>query len=241
MPGSDSAAPSRLGDLTFTELEQRDTRSLVLVVPLGSTEQHGPHLPLSTDTDLAVALCDRLAARRTDVVVAPVVAYGASGEHAGFAGTLSIGTTVLTSVVVELVRSATETFDRVLLVSSHGGNAAAVTAAAQQLVSESRDVRVFAPTWSGDLHAGHAETSMMLALDADRIRADRVAVGNTGGFEELWPQLRAHGVRSVSPSGVLGDPTTATAVAGVTLLDRLADELTAVVDSWTNVTAGATR
>ena len=57
----------------------------------GSTEQHGPHLPLSTDTDIALALADALAARRPDVVVAPALPYGASGEHAGFPGTLSIG------------------------------------------------------------------------------------------------------------------------------------------------------
>src|SRR5205807_5160572 len=96
---------SRLGDARWTELTDRVSESL-LVVPLGSTEQHGPHLPLSTDTDIAVALAERLAARRPHVVVAPALPYGSSGEHAGFAGTLSIGQAALEHVVIELVRSA---------------------------------------------------------------------------------------------------------------------------------------
>lgn len=79
-----------LADATWPEAERR-AAGAVLAVPVGSTEQHGPHLPLSTDTDIAVALVERLARRRRGVVAAPALAYGSSGEHAGFAGTLSIG------------------------------------------------------------------------------------------------------------------------------------------------------
>jgi len=74
----------------MADLAWPDMPTQVLAVPVGSTEQHGPHLPLSTDTDIALALASGLAGRRADVVVAPSMAYGASGEHAGFAGTLSI-------------------------------------------------------------------------------------------------------------------------------------------------------
>ena len=84
-------AEVRLADLSWPEIGQRAAAGAVLAVPVGSTEQHGPHLPLSTDTDIAVALCDRLAAARPDVLAAPPVGYGSSGEHAGFPGTLSIG------------------------------------------------------------------------------------------------------------------------------------------------------
>lgn len=126
----------------------------MLAVPLGSTEQHGPHLPLSTDTDIAVALCERLAAARDDVLIAPAVAYGSSGEHAGFPGTLSIGQEALELLVVELCRSASETFGHLLLVSAHGGNAEPVTRAAERLTRESRNVHVFMPRWNGDPHAG---------------------------------------------------------------------------------------
>lgn len=221
-----------LAELTSPEVAGRDAAELVLVIPLGSTEQHGPHLPLSTDTDLAAALCERLADLRSDVVIAPTVAYGASGEHAGFAGTLSIGTAALELLIVELVRSATDTFGRVLLVSAHGGNATAVSNAVDRLVAESRDVQSFAPAWSGDLHAGRSETSMLLSLAPGRVRTDRVVVGNTSSFDELWPTLRLDGVRAVSETGVLGDPTTATAAEGHALLAELVRQLADQVEHW---------
>src|SRR5688572_23360040 len=86
--------------------EAADAAHVLLVVPLGATEQHGPHLPLSTDTNIAVALAERLAACRRDIVLAPALAFGSSGEHAAFAGTLSIGAVALELVVTELVRGA---------------------------------------------------------------------------------------------------------------------------------------
>ena len=110
-------------------------------MPLGSTEQHGPHLPLSTDTDIAVALCQRLAAARGDVLVAPPLAYGSSGEHAGFAGTLSIGQAALELVLARAGPvGRADTFGHVLLVSAHGGNAGPVSRAVARLRAESRDV-----------------------------------------------------------------------------------------------------
>jgi creatinine amidohydrolase/Fe(II)-dependent formamide hydrolase-like protein len=85
-----ATAYARLGDLTWSEVRSlpRDT---LLVVPVGATEQHGPHLPLSTDSIIADALAHALSERSDDVVVGPLIAYGSSGEHAGFAGTLSVG------------------------------------------------------------------------------------------------------------------------------------------------------
>ena len=222
-----------LADLAWPDVRDRADAGAILAVPLGSTEQHGPHLPLSTDTDIAVALCARLAAARRDVLVAPPVAYGSSGEHAGFAGTLSIGQAALELLVVELVRSATETFSRVLLVSAHGGNVSAVTRAVALLRSESREVSVFFPRWTGDPHAGHVETSLQLYLDGARVDASRAVAGDTRPIGELLPQLRAGGVRAVSASGVLGDPTRASAAAGERLLDGLVDDLVRQVGAWT--------
>ena len=98
---------TELSDLSWPQVRERAAAGAVLVIPLGATEQHGPHLPLSTDTDIAVALCRGLAAARPSVLVAPPLPYGASGEHAGFAGTLSIGQDAAETVVVELGRSAT--------------------------------------------------------------------------------------------------------------------------------------
>jgi mycofactocin system creatininase family protein len=220
-----------LSALTWPEVAARG--DVLLAVPVGSTEQHGPHLPLSTDTDVAVALAGRLAGRRADVLVAPPVAYGSSGEHDGFAGTLSIGAAATELVLVELGRSALPaTVRRMLLVSAHGGNAGPVTAAVRLLRSEGRDVRAWAPRWPGDAHAGRTETSVQLALDASRVRSGSAAAGNTAALADLLPALQAGGVRAVSPNGVLGDPSGASAAEGSRLLDAAADDLVTFVDRW---------
>lgn len=215
-----------LGDQTWPTIEAD-----VLVVPLGSTEQHGPHLPLSTDTDIAQALADRLARRRSDVVVAPAVPYGASGEHAGFAGTLSIGQEALELLLVELVRSATDSFTHVLIVNGHGGNVSTLAAACARLRDESRDVLVWSPSWGGDAHAGRTETSVMLALDATRVGESREA-GATDHLRDLLPQLRRGGLRSVTTNGVLGDPFGANAEEGQALLDAALTDLESTVEAW---------
>jgi creatinine amidohydrolase len=221
-----------LADLAWPEVAERAAAGAVLAVPLGATEQHGPHLPLATDTDIAVALCRRLASARPDVLIAPAVAYGSSGEHAGFAGTLSIGQSAIEQLVLELGRSATMTFRHVLFVSAHGGNAAPVGRAVEALRSRSRDVTLFQPRWEGDPHAGHHETALLLALDPERVRMDRAVPGDTRPLAMLMPQLTAHGVRAVSETGVLGDPTAATAARGIALLDDLAAQLIGQVTTW---------
>jgi mycofactocin precursor peptide peptidase len=221
-----------LADLAWPDVEQRVSAGAFLAVPVGSTEQHGPHLPLSTDTDVAVALCERLAQRRSDVLVAPVVAYGSSGEHAGFAGTLSIGHEALTLLLIELGRSITLTFPRLFFVSAHGGNHDAVTRAGEQLRRESREVLVYEPRWRGDAHAGRVETSMVLALTPDRVQMTRAVRGDTRQLAEILPTMRAGGVRAVSESGILGDPIGADATDGERLLDELSAALASQVTAW---------
>ena len=224
---------------TWPEVGELVTAGAVLAVPLGSTEQHGPHLPLSTDTDIAVHLCRRLAAERPAVLVAPAVAYGSSGEHAGFAGTLSIGQAALELLVLELGRSAFETFERVVFVSAHGGNAHAVTRAVRRLEAESRDVSLFLATYPGDAHAGRAETAMQLALDPGVVRTARAVAGDTRPLRELLPSLREGGVRSVSATGVLGDPSGADAGEGRALLDGLVTDLLGHTDAaWPSIARG---
>jgi mycofactocin system creatininase family protein len=225
-------AAALLADLSWPEVDHRVRGGAVLAVPLGSTEQHGPHLPLSTDTDIAVALCNRLAAVRADVLVAPPVPYGSSGEHAGFAGTLSIGQAALELLIVELVRSATETFASVVLVCGHGGNASALGRAVQTLRGESRDVLAFMPRWEGDPHAGRPETSMMLALRPEVVAMDRAIPGDTRPITVILPALRTGGVRAVSESGVLGDPTGADVAEGHALLEAISRTLIDEVNAW---------
>lgn len=205
---------AQLTALSSPDVAERAAAGAILAVPVGATEQHGPHLPLTTDTDIAQALCDGLAAARPDVLVAPAVAYGSSGEHAGFAGTLSIGQEATELLLVELGRSASETFRRLLFVSAHGGNAGPVARAVARLRAESRDVEVFQPRWPGDPHAGRPETALQLALRPSGVRMDRAVVGDTRPLGEVLPLLREGGVRAVTATGVLGDPTSATAAEG---------------------------
>jgi mycofactocin precursor peptide peptidase len=224
--------PPSLAELPFPEVGATAAAGALLAVPLGSTEQHGPHLPLSTDTDLAVALCAELAVRRDDVLVAPALAYGSSGEHAGFAGTLSIGQEATELVVLELGRSASETFAHLLFVSAHGGNAEPVSRAVTRLRAEGRDVSLFRPRWDGDPHAGHVETSLQLALHPEHVRAGRAVAGDLRPLTELLPLLQQGGVRAVTDTGVLGDATTANAAEGRRIFAQLVDDLVRHVKEW---------
>jgi len=231
-PAASPAAGTELAGLTSAEAGERAARGAFLVVPVASVEQHGPHLPLSTDTDVAVALCARLARADPAAVIAPPLAYGSSGEHQAFPGTLSIGSEALELVLVELGRSATCTFAGVLLVSTHGGNAVAVRRAEQRLRAESRDVRAWLASWRGDAHAGRTETSLQLALAPGRVRLDRAEPGNTRPIAELMPALQTSSVRAVSANGVLGDPAGASAAEGDALLAALLADLLDTVRAW---------
>jgi mycofactocin system creatininase family protein len=193
-------------------------------VPLGSTEQHGPHLPLSTDTDVARELARRFAGSYPGSMVAPAIAYGSAGEHAAFPGTLSIGQDVLTALVVELVRSSH--FARTLLVNGHGGNQQPIVGAVATLRREGRDVLAWSPRVAGgDAHAGRTETSMFLSAFPERIDARRAVTGNVASLQELMPALQAGRLREVAPNGVLGDPTAASADEGAMLWAMLLADL----------------
>lgn len=203
-----------------------------LVVPVGSTEQHGPHLPLDTDTRIASAVARRVAGDLGHVL-APAIAYGASGEHQGFAGTVSIGTAALTAVLVEYGRSAFDWSARLVFVNGHGGNVEALRSATTTLRAEGRDAAwVGSSPQQGDAHAGHTETSLLLHISPKVVRAERCAPGNTESLADLMPRLRRGGVTAVSGSGVLGDPTTASAQAGARIFAGVVDDCVRRVRQW---------
>jgi mycofactocin precursor peptide peptidase len=214
----------------------------VLVVPVGSLEQHGAHLPLDTDTRIAAAVAERACAGRGGVGLAPAIAIGASGEHADFPGTLSIGHVALSTLLVELGRHASLHWPALLLVNGHGGNAGAIGEALARLRAEGRDghvwhagVRPSALAAAGlslvpDAHAGRVETSIMLALAPGDVRLAAAAGGETRPLSEIMAGLRTRGVRQVSPNGVLGDPAGASAAEGEALLGLLVADLSTALD-----------
>lgn len=225
------AFPSELGNSTSRQLH---STSAALIVPVGSTEQHGPHLPLDTDTRIATAVAREVV--RTVAppwTLAPAIAYGASGEHESFAGTISIGTAALRLLLVEFGRSAGSWASRVVFVNGHGGNAEALAGATALLRYEDRDVAwcpCLAP--DSDAHAGHTETSVLLHISPDDVHTEHWQRGNTAPLRELMPQLRQGGVAAVSEVGVLGDPTTATGADGAVLFAQMVQQCVERITRW---------
>ena len=209
------------------------------VLPLGAVEQHGPHLPVETDTLLAEAAARALATDgaegRADAVLLPALAFGASGEHQSFPGTVSIGTDALAATLLELGRSVGEWAGRLLIVNGHGGNLEALRRAVPRLRYEGRDAVWLSCRTAedpSDTHAGHAETSLLLHLHPEYVRTDLAEPGCTRPLPEILPDLRVGGVETVSPNGVLGDPTTATAVEGVRLWQVLLADARGRLERW---------
>jgi creatinine amidohydrolase len=210
----------RLGSAASPDVAAAHRR--ILLVPLGATEQHGPHLPLDTDTVIASAWAEAVAGRVDGTIVAPALAYGSSGEHQSFVGTLSIGHDALRSVLIELGRSARSSFDRIVFVSGHAGNTEPLHAAVERLRYEGQRADGVVPRLAGaDAHAGDTETSLMLFLRPDAVRMDRVEAGALEPLGELMDRMRIGGVAAVAANGVLGDPTTATRERGAAVFEAL--------------------
>ncbi|MDE0775433.1 MAG: mycofactocin biosynthesis peptidyl-dipeptidase MftE [Nocardioides sp.] len=225
------------------KLAEATTRSVqgagLVLVPVGSIEQHGAHLPLDTDTVIATAVATA-AADHLGGWVAPALSYGSSGEHQSFAGTSSIGTEVLRLTVVELVRSLSTWTSRVLLVNGHGGNVEALAESVAQLHSEGHDVDWIAcrteASHPGDLHAGRTETSLMLHLAPWSVRLAHARPGTTRPLREILSTMRIGGVAAVSPSGVLGDPTGASADEGARLVRSMVADVVRAASPGTSRT-----
>jgi mycofactocin precursor peptide peptidase len=232
----------KLGDATWRDVSAatRIGRSIdgvltpVLLIPVGSTEQHGPHLPLATDTLIAEEIAGRAVHMTDGLMIGPTISVSSSGEHAGFPGTLSIGETVMANVVLELARSA-DWAAGVVFVNGHGGNASAVTRAVTRLTTERRNALAWWPKWPkrndgapSDLHAGRIETSLMLAIDPGLVRFELAVAGPDASIDEL----RAKGVKAVSPTGVLGDPGGASGGEGERFITTFVEDLVHEIEKW---------
>ena len=222
-----------LDQLTWEEIKTeiqngRDT----VIVPFGSTEQHGRHMPLGTDAMLGDELGWRLA-ERLDAFLAPTVRFGCSEHHLAFAGTISLRETTFRQIVTDVVASLSHHgFRQIILLPTHGGNFKPLADAVAR-IKPVNDVRILAftdlmglmsvafnsskvfdvtPAQSG-AHSGEWETSLMLALRPDLVKMDRSAQGFVGELSEIMAKV-FDGIANLDENGVLGDPRPATAEAG---------------------------
>lgn len=220
-----------MAEMTWRQVAQAVAEGATTVIlPLGATEQHGPHLPLGTDTIRAVALAERLAERIPGSLVAPVLPIGCSDEHSGFAGLLSLDHETLASVIVDCARRMVAWgIRRLIILSAHGGNDQAIALALRRLHDELPPLRVWVPSSksaydallaeachagltpeSVGIHAGEGETSELLHLRPELVRLQFADAGYTGDMIEIMEQLsRPGGLANVTTNGVLGDPSAA--------------------------------
>ena len=227
-------AAKRLDELTWPEVREeiqcgRDT----VVIPFGATEQHGPHMALSTDRVIGEEMTRRVA-DALDAFAAPAVPFGCSSHHLAFPGTISINDATFAAIVTDVVSSlAAGGFRRIVLLPSHGGNFAPLAAVVEKLqvpdgvrIDALTDIAVLAgipqrgaaehgvPLGEGGLHAGEWETSMMLAIHPELVHMDRREPGYTGDPAEAVGTLFSQGVDSLAANGVIGDPARASAEHG---------------------------
>lgn len=216
------------------------------VLPLGATEQHGAHLPLSVDSDHADRLGVLVAERLGDALVLPTVRIGCSTHHLGFAGTLSLRRETLEAICLDCCTSlAVHGFRRVLIFSAHIGNypllAEIEPRLATQLPAELQvvafaDSTAVLDAWrdaAGRVagiadhvggHADVAESSIMLAIRPAGVRGHLAEPGFTGPMDDAQlSRVFTDGVKAVAPNGVLGDPRGMSADLGFACLSAVAD------------------
>ena len=246
-------------DLTSGEVAALDRDRTMLVLPLGSVEQHGPHMPLGTDTMLAHGVSMAAAARLPGrVAVMPPPWYGFSAHHMRFPGSVTLRAETLMAVVEDVVGSVVaHGFRRIAIVNGHGGNGGAIDVLASTLGHRhygqariaaltyfqlARDaitrLRTSEPGAMG--HACEFEASMMLQLRPELVKLDRAEViyPDPGSGYLTTDLLGSSAVRvyhdfaDLSPSGTLGDPSLATAEKGAAFFSAVAEALAAFLDDF---------
>lgn len=212
------------------------------ILPLGAVEQHGPHLPLSTDADHADALAVRVARALGNALVLPTIRVGYSPHHLGFPGTLSLRPSTLEALCEDYgAHLADSGFDTLVLFSGHIGNYPLMREFQDRLAARLAPLSVIVYPGSeailgawrdaaeasgfGERVGGHAdiaETSVMLVLHPDRVRCDRLEPGLSVPTDDAFlARVFAGGLKDFSPNGILGDPNGADTAIGVACLDSV--------------------
>lgn len=255
MTRSEQPRELRIEQLTSSEIAEAIAGGArTAILPLGAIEQHGPHLPLSMDSDHADALALRIACRLGDALALPTVRVGYSPHHLGFCGSLSVRPSTLEAICLDYCSSlAAHGFKRVVLFSGHIGNypimrdfeprlAAALAPALEVIVygygaaildawrKSAQSIAGLGSHVGG--HADVAETSVMLVLHPEKVRSDRAAAGYLGTVnEEFLQRAFVEGIDAVAPNGVLGDPAGSSTAIGLAALDAVTDLIVQYVTS----------
>ena len=217
---------------TFPEFENETIDTAVL--PVGAIEQHGRHLPISVDWELADAL-GRGVAKRLDAFLVPGLPFGNSEAHTGFQGVVSIRPETLKALVTDIVHSLFDQgFRRIVVLNTHGGNLVLKLAvrALNMSGAPGRVLLVFPPQlasrrlaeivegFDDELHAGDLETSLMLHLSPEKVRADRI-----DHVPDVSPEYFDYApMKAYCPDGIWGRPSRATAEKGRRLFDIMVEE-----------------
>lgn len=236
-----------LFEMTRPEIEQAIAAGVdTVIVPLGSTEQHGLHLPLGTDAILGAAIGDRVARALGNALLVPSIPIGCSEHHMDFAGSLTLSKETFIEVVADVCRSlAHHGFGHIVLVPTHGGNFGPLAKAVKAIQPELPGVNLIAftdlmafmdeifrvgqarkvtPEQAG-AHSGEFETSLMLTVRPDLVAMDDAQPGYVGDQLSIAAVVFEKGFRAATENGVLGDPSDASAANGEAYLSALTDLL----------------
>jgi creatinine amidohydrolase len=241
-----------LFEMTRPEVEQAIAAGAdTVVVPLGSTEQHGLHLPLGTDAILGAAMGDRVARALGNALLAPAITIGCSEHHMDFAGSLTLSKETFSAVVADVCRSlAHHGFGHIALIPTHGGNFAPLAKAVKAIRPELSGTNLIAytdlmgfmdeifrvgkalevtPEQAGG-HSGEFETSLMLSVRPDLVAMDKAQPGYVGDQFSIAALVFEKGFRAATENGVLGDPSDASAANGEVYLAALTDLLVGFIE-----------
>ena len=241
-----------LFEMTRPEVEEAIASGVdTVIITIGSTEQHGLHLPLGTDAIMGEALGQRVAHALGDTLLAPGMRIGCSEHHMDFAGSLTLSRETFIGVVGDICRSlARHGFRHIVLLPTHGGNFAPLAKAVEAIRPELSGVNLIAftdlmafmdeifqtgkarkvtPEQAG-AHAGEFETSIMLYLRPDLVAIDKAQPGYVGDQLRIAPLVFEKGFRAVTANGVLGDPRNASAANGEAYMAAITDLLVGYIN-----------
>lgn len=253
--------PPTLAEMSGAEVRERLAITQTVLIPVGATEDHGPHLPLGTDTMEGREICRRTAIRLEElgcpVMIAPVIPFGTSSFHMGFAGTISISSATLVALLREVALSLHKGgFRNFVLVHGHDGNLSSMMVAAQEIVNETDDSSAVVCNWlaalssvyhtiqtskKGEGHGGEGETSRLMVTHPELVHPERAVPHHIDPAVMAKIQGPEHiktgggiyyGVRSysdVTPYGHIGDPTLATEETGEKGYAVIVDWLSSVI------------